>query len=171
MIFLEYDQASIEFSNSSTNVPETQFVFAIDGSGSMNGTPWHDQLESLKKILVDLSNSQNNHVSIIVFQSNATIFCENRDAATININAIPFPGGGTEPSAAFSQANKIMANYFNKMNLYFTYITDGEGSHPTAEIQDMLRIKSDNIAAGFTFNYTSILIGSGSSAHMDALNR
>lgn len=29
----------------------TEYIFAIDGSGSMNGKPWKDQLSSLKGIM------------------------------------------------------------------------------------------------------------------------
>lgn len=170
MIFLEYDQASIEFSNQNDQVPETQFVFAIDGSGSMQGTKWAEQIDSLKKILVDLSGSPNNHVSIIVFESKAAIYCENREASSINVHGIQFPDGGTEPSAAFGKANQVMTCYSGKMNLYFVYISDGDGPHPTSEIQEMLKIKDATIAAGFTFNYASIQIGASSSAPMDTIN-
>lgn len=93
MIYMEYDQAAIEFTNRTES--ETQFIFAIDGSGSMSGQKWIDQLDSLKDILMGLGASQNNHISIIVFDSNATIYCENRDASSINVPAISFPGGGT----------------------------------------------------------------------------
>ena len=71
---MDYDQNSIELANKQ-EVEETQFIFAIDGSGSMAGQKWSEQLESLRNILVDLSASPNNHISIVVFASNATIYC------------------------------------------------------------------------------------------------
>jgi hypothetical protein len=58
------------------------------------------------------------------------------------------------------------------MNLYFTYISDGDGAHPTDEIEEMLKIKAKTLADGFTFNYASILIGANSSlGPMDQINQ
>ena len=54
-----------------------------------------------------------------------------------------------------------MSRYLGKMNLYFVYISDGEASHPAAEIQEMLRIKTTCTENGETFRYASILIGEG----------
>lgn len=123
MIYLDYSRASIEFSQQSQ--PETQFVIAIDGSSSMNGVKWREQLDSLRKILSDLSSNPSNHVSIVVFDSRATVFCENRGASSINVNAIQYPGGGTSAAEAFNQANVIMKRYLARMSLHFVYLSDG----------------------------------------------
>ena len=157
---MDYDQNSIELANKQ-EAEETQFIFVIDGWGSMAGKQWNEQLESLRNILVDLSASPNNHISIVVFDSKAEVYCEDREAAAINVNAIRFPGAGTSASAAFHQANLIMSRYLRQMNLYFVYISDGQASHPAAEIQEMLRIKTTCTENGETFRYASILIGEG----------
>jgi hypothetical protein len=101
----------------------------------MSGNNWEDQLTSLKTILVDLSVNPNNRVSIIVFACNAITFCENREASSINVNAISYPGGGTDTPVAFRTANSIMNRYVGTMNLYYIYISDGEGPHPTIELE------------------------------------
>ena len=103
MIYLDYDQTSVQLIEEK-NQSETQFVIAIDGSGSMHGRSWEELLDSLRNILVNLSTSSSYHVSIIVFASSATIFCENQAASTVNVKAIPYPGGGTSASAAWPSA-------------------------------------------------------------------
>jgi hypothetical protein len=65
-----------------------------------------------------LSVNPNNQVSFIVFSDNAITFCENREASSINVNAIISAGGGTSTTAAFEAANSIMNRYFGAMNLY-----------------------------------------------------
>lgn len=52
---------------------ETQYVFALDGSGSMQGEKWNQLLVSVKNILSHLSKSRNNKASIIVFNDTAKI--------------------------------------------------------------------------------------------------
>ena len=61
----------------------------------MNGNPWKDQLKSLKAILNDLSKSDQNLVSIIVFASNYQVFCNSKMASKIDVSTIPYPRGGT----------------------------------------------------------------------------
>jgi uncharacterized protein YegL len=100
----------------------------------MEGEAWENQVKSLRTILTELSSNPHNHVSIIVFASDVTVICENHEASSINVNTIKFPGGNTNTPAAFGAANTIMSNYVEEMNLYFTYISDGEGPHPHAEI-------------------------------------
>jgi hypothetical protein len=138
----------------------------------MSRAKWVDQLASLKTILVDLSMNPKYRVSIIVFNTKATVFCKNREASSINVNAINFPGGGTYPGAAFGAANEIMNEYVGMMNLYYTYISDGIGPHPADEIREMLNIKKNTISNGYLFNYASILIGgTSSSVPMEIINK
>lgn len=122
---------------------------------------WADQLTSLKQILVDLSSSDRNRVSIIVFTDDPLIICENKSASEINVNTIKQPGGASdkEAVAAFSGANSIMTKYADVMNLHFVYISDGHGVHPTDQITEMLAIRKKANENGNSFKYASILIG------------
>ena len=61
----------------------------------MEGDPWKDQLKSLKVILNDLSKSDQNLISIVVFDSNYQVFCNSKMASKIDVSTIPYPGGLT----------------------------------------------------------------------------
>lgn len=135
------------------------------------GQKWCEQISELRNIIVSLSNS-NCHVSIIVFDSYSTVFCENKDPTLISTNAISCPGGGTDPRYAFASANTIMRKYVHQMGLYFVFISDGLFSHPASEISEMLKIKQQSLQYRNDFNYCSIFIGDGGSspATMDRIS-
>jgi hypothetical protein len=52
----------------------------------------------------------------------------------IDVNTIQFPSGATvyEAVAAFRGGIKVIKDFVGKMNIYFVYISDGHGVHPTA---------------------------------------
>lgn len=45
----------------------TLFIFAIDGSGSMMGEPWEDQIKSLDGILKEVGKDRTNTATVLVF--------------------------------------------------------------------------------------------------------
>lgn len=49
MTHIPYSDGTITFMESKQE--DSEYIFAIDGSGSMSGQPWADQLKSLKSIL------------------------------------------------------------------------------------------------------------------------
>ena len=111
---------------------ETQYVFALDGSGWMKGERWNQLIVSVKNILSHLGISPNNKASIVVFNDTAKIIFENRDPSMINVNCLNMPGGVTTPAAPFKAANEIFQRYLGRMCLYFIYVSDGDGDHPAA---------------------------------------
>jgi len=58
-----------------------------------------------------------------------------------------------------------------KDNQYFMYISDGECSHSTSEIKQMLEIKFQIIESGYVFVYVSTLIDGSSSSLMEQINK
>ena len=56
------------------------FIFALDESGSMGGSPWEELMQAFRKTLSDIVNystaSTNNKVSVINFASNFRIIYE-----------------------------------------------------------------------------------------------
>lgn len=138
MIYLDYDEAAIKFTGKSESgsAGNCQYAIAIDGSGSMTGQKWADQLKSLKEILRDLSGDPTNRVSIVVFTDDPNIIYENAMPSTIDVNTIRFPNGATvkEAIAAFTGGATVLRKYCTTMNMYFAYLSDGHGTHPAAEI-------------------------------------
>jgi hypothetical protein len=104
----------------------------------MGGNRWTEQITALRNILKDLSAISLNRVSLLVFNTKPIYCIDNSKISDVNLNEIKFPGGGTIPAAAFIGGNAIMKKYIGKANLYFIYITDGDGEYPIVEIKEML---------------------------------
>lgn len=74
MDFINYEAATKALAKVEV---KTQYVFALDGSGSMQGERWKQLIMSVKNILRHLSKSGNNYASIVVFNDTAKIIYEN----------------------------------------------------------------------------------------------
>lgn len=74
------------------------------------------------------------------------------------------PGGGTVPAAPFKAANEIFERYLGRMCLYLIYVSDGEGAHPTAEISNMLRIRSRAEQYGHKLYFSCYLLKASTSS-------
>jgi hypothetical protein len=107
MSHISYSEGTIKFMESREGY--TEYIFAIDGSGSMEGQPWNDQLTSLKSILSSISTDPTNKTSILVFNTSCIPFCIHKDPSKIDVSQIPFPGGGTTPDPAFIKAAYIIS--------------------------------------------------------------
>lgn len=96
MEMLDYTQAAIEFLKK-PDVPNTHFIFMIDGSWSMEGGDWATQIQELKKIVKQLTNRSNSWISIVQFASSFNVEITKADIGKdyVDVDGIPFRGGGT----------------------------------------------------------------------------
>lgn len=75
------------------------YIFSIDGSGSMSGTKWTQQIEQMTEILSCLSKDIENRTSINVFTDDPNIYCTKQYPSEIYPKSIPFPSGATDKEA------------------------------------------------------------------------
>ncbi len=132
MKFIPYSEGTVDFIQSAQYDP-TEYIFAIDGSGSMSGIPWNQQLKALQDILGTISgDSGANLASVLVFNGACIPFRIRENPRKINVNEIRFPGGGTTPDPTFIKTAEIMREVIRTQpkNVYFFYISDGGASHP-----------------------------------------
>lgn len=104
----------------------------------MSGSRWSFLKSALKQNIITVSKQNKlNSISIINFDSNAYIEYENKDPSFINVDAIPFRGGGTCFSNAYATAFDIIKNPNYKSNIQLMFMTDGENSYPQTEINNI----------------------------------
>jgi hypothetical protein len=68
-----------------------------------------------------------NTASILVFNDYCRPFCINKNVSQIDVNQIPYPGGGTSLDPTFLKAAEIIKDVCRKQNknAYFFYISNG----------------------------------------------
>ena len=112
----------------------------------MQGNKWNELKSSLKSVLEKISSSSNQHlVSIINFSDSA--FCEYKMANpdSINLPSLTFTGGGTDFGNALNEAVNLMQQDNSNLNIVLSFMTDGEDSYPSNEIQSMKKYVNSNL--------------------------
>ena len=84
MNYVQINQGSVQKSHASS-MGKTHFIFAIDGSGSMDGTPWSQAITAFSKSIDDLKklpqSEENIRVTTMVFDHNCSISEERKKAS------------------------------------------------------------------------------------------
>ena len=134
-------------------------ILVLDVSGSMSGS----DLSNLKEVSNNLINSMSfqvgSTISIIEFESSASILLENRTSAseaTRTINGLR-ASGGTEFVNALSKTQTILnRNNFNKEETFVIFVSDGVDSDYSGQYASTVRSMVNTVYA--------IGIGSGANA-------
>ncbi|CAF1511769.1 unnamed protein product [Rotaria sp. Silwood1] len=86
------------------------YMLLLDGSGSMAGKPWANLLDGVREFLrLRLSAGSNDHVTIIVFSSNATIAHFDKPMNDPDLMTINFHGGGTDFAKTFATLHSAIS--------------------------------------------------------------
>ena len=100
-----------------SNVQEAQyyhFILALDGSGSMSGSPWQNAVQAASTFLLKLKQLENSFsgvaVSLIVFNGSAKTVASYKQVDTEIANSLVFPNGGTNFDAPLSHAYDLIQN-------------------------------------------------------------
>ena len=134
-------------------------ILVLDVSGSMSGS----DLSNLKEVSNNLINSMSfqvgSTISIIEFESSASILLENRTSAseaTRTINGLR-ASGGTDFVNALSKTQTILnRNNFNKEETFVIFVSDGVDSDYSGQYASTVRSMVNTVYA--------IGIGSGANA-------
>jgi uncharacterized protein YegL len=128
------------------------YILLLDGSGSMNGQPWKDLLDAVKKFL-DVRRTTNSvdRISILVFSSYAKTVYLNETTSNIDLSTITFPGGATNFANAFTvvhsiirsaeeQTFNIASNRINNSQIGYAivFMSDGQADYPQKELTALL---------------------------------
>ena len=79
-------------------------------------------------------------ISIIKFDTSASIYCENQSPAQVNTN-MPCRGGGTDFDPPFNLAASLASNYITSSIVVFIFMTDGGAGYPTNGIAALKRLQ------------------------------
>jgi hypothetical protein len=134
LTFVPFNKSEDQRQESQSAAASIHYIFAVDDSGSMIGTPWNNLIQSLKetmeKIKAKDANKNKTKVSLMVFNSNLSMICENEIPSKVNTNP-PFKGGGTNFALPFSKAAEIAGKYISNSVIVFIFMTDGGASYPS----------------------------------------
>jgi len=109
--------------------PSFTFIFVLDESGSMGGTPWDDLCRAYNTFIQMRKREQTGsteYVSIIQFDSSARKIVENCDIKHAP-TSLSISGGGTSFDPALNMASGCIATSHGIPVLIF--MSDGEGSY------------------------------------------
>lgn len=127
--YVEYSMAYAQRQEAAS----VHYIFALDESGSMRGERWANLLTSFRETINKLKEQdagrKDNKVSLIKFESNARMVCENQSPDQIDTN-LECKGGGTEFDPPFIMAADIATKYIEHATVIFIFMTDGCGSYP-----------------------------------------
>ena len=94
------------------------YILLLDGSGSMRGQKWKDLMEAVQVFLERRRALETeDHVTIIVFSDKANTAYSDELIPSIDVNRIPYIGGGTSFNRAFACVNGCIAIAKGKIDL------------------------------------------------------
>ncbi|CAK82859.1 unnamed protein product (macronuclear) [Paramecium tetraurelia] len=120
------------------NSPKIHYIFMIDDSGSMSGSPWNTAKNCCLNCLSTIEKNLNARVSVIIFNSTARIAinCEIVNLVEME-KKIQFNSGSTDFGSAFQQAYKLIVQHqndaFQKTEVLF--YTDGGAAYPKEQVK------------------------------------
>ncbi|TMW66588.1 hypothetical protein Poli38472_014564 [Pythium oligandrum] len=108
-------------------------VFVLDCSGSMHGWPWDKLLAAFREYVhnrIDEGACQD-LVSVITFDSSATIEYESASIQSMTTANVRFRGGGTSFSAGLRAANEVLSRVrFEAYKPVLMFFSDGHPDDP-----------------------------------------
>jgi len=120
------------------------YIFALDESGSMSGSPWSKLLMSMKSTIEKIASMDAGknllRVSLIKFDDTASIIHDNYAPGQVNTN-LPCRGGGTIFDPPFNLAASLAAKYISTATIVFIFMTDGGASYPSTGIQALKQLQ------------------------------
>ncbi len=79
---------------------KTMFILLLDSSGSMEGKRWQSLMQEFEKFVKTFHNDHvlkmNSTISIIVYNGDAHLVCENKCPSKNLVQLIKFQGGDTD---------------------------------------------------------------------------
>lgn len=134
-------------------------ILVLDVSGSMSGSDLSNLKEVSNNLINNMSFQVGSTISIIEFESSASILLENRTSAseaTRTINGLR-ASGGTDFVNALSKTQTILnRNNFNKEETFVIFVSDGVDSDYSGQYASTVRSMVNTVYA--------IGIGSGANA-------
>lgn len=68
MMYVPYDSETLQKQKKQRGFSgPTEYIFMLDSSSSMRGTPWEELMKSLREILAEISGNPSATASIILF--------------------------------------------------------------------------------------------------------
>ena len=141
------------------------FIFLLDESGSMRGTPWNE-LRSAYNNFIDIrqkSQSIIDYISVITYNSSVRTLFIRESVLNAKNRLGDLQGGGTRFTPAFQEAQKIVSKE-NEAQPIIIFMSDGGAEDPTAYITNSLM----NPFQGIGLKIYSVAFGS---ANLSILNK
>jgi len=149
------------------------FVFCLDESGSMSGSPWTALVAAYQSFLTIRRQSQRGShdlVSVVQFSSSARIIFQAQPLGTCP-NSLSFGNGGTSFNPALLHAQTIFARAPNAVRPVLVFMTDGQNSDGAATVSTIRTMKGQfsGNGGGSGLNCIGIRFGQCSSSGLDSM--
>lgn len=125
------------FDSSKQPASAFHFVFCLDGSGSMSGTPWTELTTAYQQLLQRRNNDQclGDVVSVVTFDHNPSVVANCTPIASAPTSL--YAGfGGTAFGPALQQCNSLLASTPRGYTPILIFMSDGEDGNSGA-VQEM----------------------------------
>jgi Mg-chelatase subunit ChlD len=121
-------------------VPQAfHFVFVLDESGSMSGSPWNALVAAYQSFLARRQNDQGGDdlFSVVQFSSGARIICQRQRLSTTP-QTLHFGNGGTTYIAGLQSADTVIAGDTSTSSVVMIFMSDGGdgGPNPLPKINE-----------------------------------
>ena len=112
------------------------FIFLLDESGSMSGTPWNEVKAAYNNFIDSRQKSQLSvidYISVITYNTSALCLFTRQSVMSSKNRIVSFRSGGTCFTPAFQVAQTIVANE-NEAQPIIIFMSDGQAEDPTGYI-------------------------------------
>lgn len=147
------------------------FVFVMDESGSMQGSPWQELVNAYTAFLIQRGSDQTAYydmVSVVQFNGGARITMSNRPLHQAAANtSLHHGGGGTSFSPAMQEACKIMNGASMEQQVCLVFMSDGQAGDTQ---QACSVLKQQVTKRGSRLDVHAVAFGSASVVNLRAIS-
>jgi Mg-chelatase subunit ChlD len=126
------------------SVESTMYILVLDKSSSMKTrSKWVDLIAESKRFLGLIENDpilkSNTKITIITYNDDITINCENKVPEVTLIDNLELNGGGTDFEKPLIKVKEIVAKYLTNFHTFHCcFLSDGQAQFPKNAINSIL---------------------------------